>query len=607
MTGPLPAQVRAARAELGALLAEADPASSLLLYQERRGNGAVPTVVVLGETNRGKSSLVNALLAAPDLSPVDATVATSRYVVIEHGVAWAARGCYADDRAPVPFDIADTAAWVSAGGALPDGVAPPRFVEVQGPVPLLETLTLIDTPGVGGLQGVHGELAAEAAADATALLMVVDASSPFTRGELEFLERAALRVETVVFALTKTDAHRGWRAVLDADVALLAEHAPRFADAKFHPVSARLSLMAAQAPSAQVAATLRRQSGITELQGELQQLVADRTVMLGEANALRAVHSALEIAVLTRQDRARALRSGAGRADNLRVRRNELLNQRSSGQRGWSARLRAQVQHARVESTHEVVRQVRDTQTWFRGAVDAADRETLSGLPAQLDPALAAVASKVSAELALRMRQLTEQVLTELFTAAELRTLAAASMAREAVPLAIRPLEKRPSGSEDRLMVVAGASGGVGLGRLALMPLALVPGLNLVLVPLTLGLGVGAAWWMARTRGHMADKVHVKQWSAEVFAQARANLDQLVAEQLIDAEHQLGAALDDALAKRVAEIDDELRTVDAALRMDTAERSEQLRATEHQLAALTAGQQRAAALLAQMRTLRDQR
>jgi len=589
------------------LLAEGDPASSLLLYQQRRGNGAVPTVVVLGETNRGKSSLVNALLATPDLSPVDAGVATSRYVVIEHGVAWAARGCYADDRAPVPFDIADTAAWVSAGGALPDGVAPPRFVEVQGPVPLLETLTLIDTPGVGGLQGVHGELAAEAAADATALLMVVDASSPFTRGELEFLERAALRVETVVFALTKTDAHRGWRAVLDADVALLAEHAPRFADAKFHPVSARLSLMAAQAPSAQVAATLRRQSGITELQGELQQLVADRTVMLGEANALRAVHSALEIAVLTRQVRARALRSGAGRADNLRVRRNELLNQRSSGQRGWSARLRAQVQHARVESTHEVARQVRDTQTWFRGAVDAADRETLGGLPAQLDPALAAVASKVSAELALRMRQLTEQVLTELFTAAELRTLAAASMAREAVPLAIRPLEKRPSGSEDRLMVVAGASGGVGLGRLALMPLALVRGLNLVLVPLTLGLGVGAAWWMARTRGHMADKVHVKQWSAEVFAQARANLDQLVAEQLIDAEHQLGAALDEALAERVTEIDAELRTVDAALRMDPAERSEQLRATEHQLAALTAGQQRAAALLAQMRAFRDRR
>jgi len=229
-----------------------------------------------------------------------------------------------------------------------------------------------------------------------------------------------------------------------------------------------------------------------------------------------------------------------------------------------------------------------------------------SGSPsAQLNPALAAVAARVSDGLAQRVRNLGQEVLSELFTAAELSALVATSAGRQVTPLAIRPLEKRPSGSEDRLMVVAGASGGVGLGRLALMPLALVPGLNLVLVPLTLGLGAGAAWWMARTRGHMADKAHVKQWSAEVFAEARANLDQLVAEQLIDAEHQLGAALDDALAERVEQIEQELRAVDAALRLDTAERSEQLRGTERELAALTAGRERAAELLARIRALRD--
>ncbi|MGZ4518709.1 MAG: dynamin family protein, partial [Mycobacteriaceae bacterium] len=97
----------------------------------------------------------------------------------------------------------------------------------------------------------------------------MDASSPFTRGELEFLQQVAQRVETVVFALTKTDAHRGWREVLDADKALLAQYAPRFADAPFHPVSARLSSMAAAASSPQVATTLRVQSGISELQGAL--------------------------------------------------------------------------------------------------------------------------------------------------------------------------------------------------------------------------------------------------------------------------------------------------------------------------------------------------
>ncbi|MEO9220838.1 MAG: dynamin family protein, partial [Mycobacteriaceae bacterium] len=371
MTSPLPAQVRAARAELSALLAELDPASAGPTVPSREKVQTAPTVVVLGETNRGKSSLVNALLGTPDLSPVDAGVATSTYVVIGHGAEWAARGCYADERAPVPFDIADIAAWVGPAGHLPEGVAPPQFVEVCAPVPLLAHLTLIDTPGVGGLHGVHGELAVQAAAHATALLMVVDASSPFTRGELQFLQQVSRSVETVVFALTKTDAHRGWREVLAADTALLVEHAPRFANARFHPVSARLSLLAARAPNAQLATTLRQQSNIAELQSALQQLVADRTVMLGEANGLRGLHTALGLAAAARVDRMRVLRAGAGPAEALRARRDRLLVQRRSGQRGWSMRLRAQIQHTRVGSTHEVARWMRDTQAWFRGAVDA--------------------------------------------------------------------------------------------------------------------------------------------------------------------------------------------------------------------------------------------
>jgi len=85
MTNPLPAQVRSARAELSALLAatDADQASRLTLTQ--RAGGSVPTVVVIGETNRGKSCLVNALLGTPDLSPVDAGTATATYLVLEYG------------------------------------------------------------------------------------------------------------------------------------------------------------------------------------------------------------------------------------------------------------------------------------------------------------------------------------------------------------------------------------------------------------------------------------------------------------------------------------------------------------------------------------------
>jgi len=75
------AAVRAADADAGAELAEL-----------RRGQLTRPSVVLVGETKRGKSSLVNALLGVPDLSPVDAAVATATYLHFSPGPAAADRG-----------------------------------------------------------------------------------------------------------------------------------------------------------------------------------------------------------------------------------------------------------------------------------------------------------------------------------------------------------------------------------------------------------------------------------------------------------------------------------------------------------------------------------
>src|SRR5699024_1168292 len=131
--------------------------------------------------------------------------------------------------------------WATMAGAADPDLPPPRWIEITLPAPVLRSVDLIDTPGVGGLVAAHGELAAEAAAEAAMLLFVVDASAPLSAPELAFLSAAAQRVDTVHFVITKTDAYRGWRQIVDADRALLARHAARFADAPFHPVSARLA------------------------------------------------------------------------------------------------------------------------------------------------------------------------------------------------------------------------------------------------------------------------------------------------------------------------------------------------------------------------------
>jgi hypothetical protein len=594
--------VRQARHELVALLRESDSDGADRVERAVAERAAVPSVVVVGETKRGKSSLVNALLAQPGLSPVDAGEATATYLVFGYAEQWRATACYPGTLPPVPFDLAELPNWVSAAHDLPPGQLPPGHVEIGAPVPILRHMSIVDTPGVGGLTSMHGELAKQAAAGATALLFTVDASSPLTAGELAFLREVGERVETVVFACTKTDIFRGWRQVLADNRALLATHAPRFADAPWYPCSPRLFELANG--NAAAAAVLREQSGIAPLQTAVQELVVGRSVMLAEANGLRALDTALAGLIARLRARCRTLSAGADEAAALRARRDELTTARRSSTRGWQVRLRGEIQRARVESAHDVQRQMRDAQSWFRQAIDAADRGTLPGLPAQVDAALQLVSGRLSTELAARMDRVAGASMADLFTVDELAALRAQLDRPMVTP---RPPERRAPTAEDKLLVFMGVSGGFGAARVAALPLAGlgVAALTPFVLPATIVIGLGAGWWLARTRKHTADKQHMKQWLTEAIADARATMDQLVAEQLIDVEQRLSLALDDALARRIDAIDAELHEVDRTMKLADGERTRELAATGRGLTAAQAGQQRVAELLAEIRVLRD--
>ncbi|HEU5473054.1 MAG TPA: dynamin family protein [Actinophytocola sp.] len=600
----LPKQVAQAREKLLGLIGESDPDAARWVEEIRARRKKNPSVVVVGETNRGKSSLVNALLGQPGLSPVDAEVATATYLVFGHAERWEARACYPGQLAPVPIDLTELISWVSAAHELPAGELPPRYVEVDGPVELLSKLSIVDTPGVGGLESVHGELAREAASSATALLFVVDASAPFTVGELNFLAGVGERVETVLFALSKVDQYRGWRQVLDANVALLAEHAPRFAGARFHPVSARMWELAGKAPNPDAAAMLRERSGVDELRTAMQDLLVGRSIMLSEANTLRALSTALGALRVRLEAERRALSTGEAEAEALRTRKDELTADRRSSTKGWQVKLRSEVQRTRVENNHEVSRQMRDVQSWFRQAIDAAGKDQLRELPGQVDIALQMVSARISGSVGNRLNQVTEVVLGELFQPDELEVIRAQFARAGSSPIVLRPADKRPPTAEDKLLVFMGVTGGFGAGKMALLPLAGAIAAPILLVP-TIVIGLGAGWWISKTRRHTADKQHMKQWLTESIADARSTLDQLVAEQLIEAESQLSLALDEALGRRIAGIEDELRAVDKALRLDANERSKRLAVVNKRLTEVGSGRERAEQLLASIRSVRD--
>ena len=110
------------------------------------------TVVVVGEVKRGKSSLINALIGQRDLLPVDALTCTSapiRVSITDTAPTTAKvellRG---GDREVIP--ASELARWVTVEGTK-DELELPRAAEISLQVAGLSGLTIVDTPGVGGL------------------------------------------------------------------------------------------------------------------------------------------------------------------------------------------------------------------------------------------------------------------------------------------------------------------------------------------------------------------------------------------------------------------------------------------------------------------------
>ena len=174
------------------------------------------TVAVVGEFKQGKSTLVNALLRT-DICPVDADIVTAVPTVLRFGrppaaflqVAGADGGLEA-----VPVEFAQLRRHITEGHADPA----PRSVEVHLDRRLLGAgLSIIDTPGVGGLDSAQGNLTLATLPLASAALFVTDAAQELTAPEVEFLRRTIERCPRVFCVVTKTDLYGEWRRIVEID------------------------------------------------------------------------------------------------------------------------------------------------------------------------------------------------------------------------------------------------------------------------------------------------------------------------------------------------------------------------------------------------------
>lgn len=171
-------------------------------------------VVVVGEFNAGKSSLLNALIGEVVLAE-GVTPTTSQI----HVVRWA-------DQA--------------AREVLEEGVE-----RIGLPVPLLKQVTLVDTPGTNALERRHEKLTDEFVPRSDLVLFVTSSDRPFSESERLFLERVRDWGKKVVVIVNKIDILRGEGAVGEV-VSYIEDHSQSLLGMvpRIFPVSAVAALAA---------------------------------------------------------------------------------------------------------------------------------------------------------------------------------------------------------------------------------------------------------------------------------------------------------------------------------------------------------------------------
>ena len=406
------------------------------LQAEARDLGDEPaTVVVVGETGRGKSSMINALLSRPGLLPVDFDTATSTTIIVQHGERERAEMLSGGGTDVTEVELGELARWATVAGERQrvadaedadhadrarDLAAPVHSLLVSTPSRLLaDGLVLIDTPGVGGLDGDHARITLQALKDADALLFVLAPDAGISRPELDFLKQATNRIGVVLFVVAKIDQTRAWREIQDEDRYLIGAEVPLFAHAPVLGISSNRKVEADRHSARggeETAADFLAASGFAELEAEIRRRVIGRAAHLRCRNLVRAcqvlVQRLEETAALRCQDVAAP---EPELIDQLRA-ETEFLADFEQRAATVKAELESALSGLAAEVDQEAHRRADQLQRQFRRRTQQQTGRSLRGLDGELNVALQAIVVELNEQCDLGVLKAAERTLRSLPT-----------------------------------------------------------------------------------------------------------------------------------------------------------------------------------------------
>jgi len=218
-------------------------------------------LVVVGEFNSGKSSLINALLGGPFL-PYGPTPTTAQVSLIK-----------------------DTSSVSSSSTMDPDTAANPYYQIYSVPVPWLKYMTIVDTPGTNAIEQAHELVTKEFVPRADLVLFTTSADRPFSESERKFLEEIRGWGKKIVIVLNKIDllltdnnnnqpSPNEQEDSIQAVVHYVRDHARVLvgSDPQIFPVSARLALLGKEKQSS----ALMEASRLSRLESFITETLDDR-------------------------------------------------------------------------------------------------------------------------------------------------------------------------------------------------------------------------------------------------------------------------------------------------------------------------------------------
>jgi predicted GTPase/F0F1-type ATP synthase membrane subunit b/b' len=530
-----------------------------------------PSVIVAGEDKRGKSSLVNALMKYPGLSPTGVEVVTAAPIVLNRSPEESAFVYHYGDekKIVVSFEEARTLATVTGNPLNEQNI---RSVHLGVDRPILDRFTLVDTPGVGGLESGHAALTLQSLRDADALLFVLEAGAQIRAQELAFLQTAASRINRVVFAFTKVDLHRGWQTVMATNRQILSERAPRLANCPMMAVSSQLALKALTLDG-EDAEELRAESGVAELEKTLIESVAGRTAKLRAANL---VQSALApIAILDRVVASRiAAADSPQQAQAALAAERTRLNDLRQDRTGWVQQFNGGLQRIAIDRREQLTRGLIELRSKYEARLKEIKKSEHDSLPGEFVADISAMASKIN--------EWTEGLLVELVVtivddvdrnarvAESIRQVSDAAFLEE---LARLPIGKHAVTGSQKLQLLQSYSSGHGLA--ALVATGGI-GLSIVAAPIAIAAGVGLGGLMAfntfRNQRQTAFVTEFRAWMNEEINRGQLAISSGYERAMIDVQDKMRDAMTGAFTAREKEINEAIEACQRSLKQAQTER-----------------------------------